>query len=102
MIHRIEIATRRGLRDARGEYGAIVERLLEEGFEIFAWDARSGGDRFGGTNRTVAGLASPSAGYCAAYPDLDAALHDSRRMDCEARHESSSSTAAQLSFFIER
>ena len=60
--------------DARGEYGSIARRLVAEGFEVFAWDARSGGDRFGQPNRTVAGLGSSVEGYCPAYPDLEAAL----------------------------
>jgi len=61
--------------NAQGEYGSSARRLAEEGFEVFAWDVRGGGDRFDAINRTLA--ASPSAGeqsYCAAYPDLQAAL----------------------------
>lgn len=61
--------------DARGEYGDIARRLVAEGYEVIAWDARSGGNRFGQDNRTFAALgleATPS--YCAAYPDLEAGL----------------------------
>jgi dienelactone hydrolase len=60
--------------DARGEYGDTARRLVREGYEVFAWDARSGGERFGEVNRTVAGLGAAADGYCAAYPDLEAAL----------------------------
>ena len=61
--------------DARGEYGEIARRLQAEGHEVFAWDARGGGDRFGSPNRTVAALAEPfEGGYCDAYPDLEAGL----------------------------
>ena len=60
--------------DARGEYSGIASRLLGEGYNVIAIDQRSGGDRFGGVNRTVAGLDGAEFGYCDAYPDLDAAL----------------------------
>lgn len=61
--------------DARGELGDIARRLQREGFEVFAWDVRGGGDRFGSSNRTVAALqGAPPEGYCVAYPDLEAAL----------------------------
>lgn len=60
--------------DARGEYESIVPRLTEAGYNVFAVDQRSGGDRFGGVNRTVAGLAGREYGYCDVYPDLVAAL----------------------------
>jgi alpha-beta hydrolase superfamily lysophospholipase len=60
--------------DARGEYGTIVPRLLKRGFHVLAVDQRVGGERFGGTNRTLAGIEGASYGYCDAYPDLEAAL----------------------------
>jgi len=60
--------------DARGEYSAIARRLVGDGFEVFAFDARGGGDRFGSTNRTVQALGGDVDGYCEAYPDLEAAL----------------------------
>lgn len=61
--------------DARGEYTNIARRLVKEGYEVIAWDARSGGERFGESNRTViAQAADEPPGYCAAYPDLEAAL----------------------------
>jgi pimeloyl-ACP methyl ester carboxylesterase len=60
--------------DGRGEYGPIVPRLLEDGYSALVVDQRNGGDRFGGVNRTLAGLEGDEPGYCAAYPDLVAAL----------------------------
>jgi len=60
---------------ARGEYGPIISRLLERGFSVLAVDQRSGGDRFGGVNRTVQNLKEQRPySYCEAYPDLEAAL----------------------------
>ena len=60
--------------DARGEYSGIAGRLLENGYNVLAIDQRSGGDRFGGVNRTVATLGQTDYGYCDVYPDLEAAL----------------------------
>ena len=63
--------------DARGEYGPVVPRLLEHGVHAVAVDARSGGDRFGGVNRTAAAF-DEDPGYCAAEPDLLAAIDATR------------------------
>lgn len=61
--------------DARGEYSDIARKLVAEGYEVFAWDARTGGERFGQSNRTVAALAAAEPpSYCDAYPDLEAGL----------------------------
>ena len=60
--------------DARGEYTNIAIRLMENGYNVLAIDQRSGGDQFGGVNRTMAGLERQDYGYCEAYPDLEAAL----------------------------
>jgi pimeloyl-ACP methyl ester carboxylesterase len=60
--------------DGRGEYGPIVPRLLEAGYSVLVTDQRNGGDRFGGVNRTLAGLDGDEPGYCAVYPDLVSAL----------------------------
>lgn len=60
--------------DARGEYGPIVPRLLTAGYNVLAVDQRTGGDRFGGVNRTVAHLDDQAFDYCDVYPDLEAAL----------------------------
>jgi pimeloyl-ACP methyl ester carboxylesterase len=60
--------------DARGEYGEIAARLLANGYNVIAVDQRSGGDRFGGMNRTVEQLGDAAFGYCEVYPDLEATL----------------------------
>lgn len=64
--------------DARGEYAGIATRLLANGYNVVAIDQRSGGDRFGGVNRTLANLERRDYGYCEAYPDLQAALDYTR------------------------
>jgi len=67
------LAFNQGGADARSEYGPIVPRLLAAGFDVLAVDARAGGTRFGGENRTVAewGGARP---YCEAQADIEGAL----------------------------
>jgi len=55
------------------EYAPIAPRLVEAGFTVLAIDQRSGGDAFGGTNRTAAALGR-AATYDEALPDLAAAL----------------------------
>jgi alpha-beta hydrolase superfamily lysophospholipase len=67
-----------GGSDARGEYTQIAIRLMQNGYNVLAIDQRSGGDRFGGGNRTMAGLGGQEFGYCDAYPDLEAALRYAR------------------------
>jgi pimeloyl-ACP methyl ester carboxylesterase len=60
--------------DARGEYKPIVPRLLQQGFNVIAIDQRSGGNRFGGINRTVGNLKGKEYSYCDVYKDLEATL----------------------------
>jgi len=60
--------------DARGEYEAIIPRLVDNDYSVLAVDQRSGGGRFGGVNRTVAGLGGEDFTYCDAYVDLEAAV----------------------------
>lgn len=60
--------------DARGEYQPLVGRLLQTGYHALAIDQRLGGERFGQQNRIVAALEESFDDYCAAYPDLVAAL----------------------------
>lgn len=60
--------------DARGEYETIIPKLVEAGFNVAAIDQRVGGDRFGGTNRTMANIDPNNYAYCDAYPDLNSAL----------------------------
>jgi len=64
--------------DARGEYGPLVPRLLEQGYSALAIDQRRGGDRLGGPNRTVDALAGRDFSYCDAFADLEAALDYAR------------------------
>jgi pimeloyl-ACP methyl ester carboxylesterase len=56
------------------EYEAIIPRLLEAEYSVVSIDQRSGGDRFGGSNRTVASADGQSTGYCEAMPDLESAV----------------------------
>jgi pimeloyl-ACP methyl ester carboxylesterase len=65
--------------DGRGEYAPLTNWLNDIGFRAIAWDQRSGGDRFGTENRTAAALPE-DAGYCGAYPDMEAALAYSYRV----------------------
>lgn len=63
-----------GGSDARGEYGPIIPRLTQAGFDVLAIDQRRGGDLFGGPNRTVEAAGDREFTYCEAQPDLEAAL----------------------------
>jgi dienelactone hydrolase len=88
-----------GGSDARGEYTQIAIRLMDNGYNVLAIDQRAGGDRFGGGNRTMAGLQGQEFGYCDAYPDLDAALNYMREAGFDGRLAIwGSSYSAALSF----
>ena len=67
-----------GGANARSEYGPIIPRLLEKGYNILATDQRRGGQYFGNYNRTLANVPTYSYGdpytYCDAYSNLEAAL----------------------------
>jgi len=60
--------------DTRGEYSPLVSRLMDQGYNLLAIDQRRGGDRFGGVNRTLAGVGDTEYTYCDVYPDLEGAL----------------------------
>lgn len=60
--------------DARGEYKPLVPKLLKQNYNVIAVDLRTGGNRFGSENRTVAKLGDKKYGYCDAFPDLQATL----------------------------
>ena len=62
-----------GGSNARAEYGPIIPQLLELGFGVLAIDQRVGGQLYGQYNRTVAEDPRESS-YCAAAPDLEAAV----------------------------
>ena len=63
-----------GGANGRAEYGPLVGKLNAEGYSALSVDQRSGGDRLGGTNRTVEALGDREFGYCEALPDLEATL----------------------------
>ena len=64
-----------GGSNARAEYDVHVPLLMQRGFDVLAVDARAGGERFGGSNRTAAALPPGSEpSYCSAEHDLSAAL----------------------------
>ena len=68
-----------GGSNARAEYGPIIPRLIENGFNILAIDQRMGGQTYGNYNRTIAQIrdhsfANPYS-YCDAYNNLEAALN---------------------------
>ena len=65
--------------NGRGEYAPISDRLLAAGYDLLAVDQRSGGERFGSENLTVAGIGE-STSYCAAMPDLRAAVEAAREL----------------------
>ena len=58
---------------SHAEYIPLAPRLNRAGFHVLAIDQRSGGNEFGGKNRTVARLGR-STSYDAALVDLEAAL----------------------------
>jgi dienelactone hydrolase len=57
----------------RGEYAPIAVRLVAEGHNALAIDQRSGGSRWGQSNKTVRQLGH-STGFGETLPDLEAAL----------------------------
>lgn len=63
-----------GASNARAEYAPLAPRLLAEGYNLVAIDQRRGGERFGGVNRTLAGVGNADFSYCDVMPDLLAAL----------------------------
>ncbi|MCA8900780.1 MAG: alpha/beta hydrolase [Hyphomonas sp.] len=63
---------------ARGEYATLAPELVAAGFNVLQVDLRSGGDLFGGINRTVEAAGGAEYTYCEAYPDLDAAASAAR------------------------
>lgn len=69
-----------GRSDGRGEYGPIIPRLTEAGFDVLTIDQRRGGDLFGGENRTVRAAGDREFSYCDAQPDLEAALDHVRAL----------------------
>ena len=68
-----------GGSNARAEYGPIIPKLLEKGFNILATDQRMGGQYYGNYNRTLVQvtdhLYSNPYGFCDAYNNLESALN---------------------------
>jgi len=67
-----------GGSNARAEYGSIIPRLLEKGFNVLATDQRMGGQYYGSYNRTLVHISdhlySNPYGFCDAYNNLESAL----------------------------
>lgn len=59
--------------NGRGEYASIIPKLRTNGYNLLVVDQRSGGGYFGSENRTVKARDGKTK-YCAAYPDMEAAL----------------------------
>ncbi len=59
--------------NGRGEYASIIPKLRAKGYNLLVVDQRSGGGYFGHENRTVKARGGKTK-YCAAYPDMEAAL----------------------------
>jgi pimeloyl-ACP methyl ester carboxylesterase len=60
--------------NGRAEYAHHIPKLIENGYNVLVVDQRSGGEQFGGENRTVEGESGEEYSYCEAYLDLEAAL----------------------------
>ena len=67
-----------GGSNARAEYGSIIPKLTEAGFNVLAIDQRVGGQIYGNYNRTLAEISDHSFdnpyGYCDAYNNLEATM----------------------------
>lgn len=59
--------------DGSGEYGPIIPKLTAHDYNVLVVDQRSGGTHFGSNNRTV-DAQGKNTKFCAAYPDMEAAL----------------------------
>lgn len=95
------LAFHQGGGDSRGEYAPIIPRLLAEGFAVLTIDQRSGGDVFGGANRTVNALPEGvEYGFCDALPDLEAALAYARDLGWKEVIAWGSSYSATLSLYL--
>ena len=68
-----------GGSNARAEYGSIIPKLINKGFNILAIDQRMGGQYYGNYNRTLTnisdhGFDNPYS-YCDVYNNLEGALN---------------------------
>jgi len=68
-----------GGSNAKAEYGPIIPKLVDKGFNILAIDQRMGGQIYGNYNRTLTNISDHSFGnpytYCDAYNNLESALN---------------------------
>lgn len=60
--------------NARGEYGEISARLVDNGYNVLAVDARGGGNRDGVPNRTLEALGINRLPFCEVLPDVVSTL----------------------------
>lgn len=56
--------------NARGEYNEITARLVANGYNVLAVDARGGGNRDGVPNRTLEALGISRLPFCEVLPDI--------------------------------
>ncbi|MEM7086206.1 MAG: hypothetical protein AAF489_08500 [Bacteroidota bacterium] len=67
-----------GGSNARAEYGTIIPKLVDKGFNVLATDQRMGGQIFGNYNRTLTHISDHNFGnpygFCDAYNNLESAL----------------------------
>lgn len=63
-----------GGSNSRAEYGPIIPRLRDQGYNVVTVDQRRGGQTYGSYNRTVEKLEINPYSYCDAYPDLESTL----------------------------
>ena len=60
--------------NARGEYGEISARLVDNGYNVLSVDARGGGNRDGVPNRTLEALGINRLPFCEVLPDVISTL----------------------------
>ena len=63
-----------GGSNVRGEYAEIIPILQSKGYHILAIDQRTGGQRYGSYNRTIAQFPLKRYSYCEASADMEAAV----------------------------
>ncbi|MEL6192209.1 MAG: alpha/beta fold hydrolase [Bacteroidota bacterium] len=74
-----------GGSNVRGEYAEIVPALQSKGYQILAIDQRTGGQRYGSYNRTVAQFPLKRYSYCDASADMEAAVEFAKKKVPESK-----------------
>jgi len=69
---------------AMGEYQSIIPKLTLTGLNVLAVDLRSGGDKFGGTNKTASAFEG-KVPYCDALPDMQASVEWVTKMHAKTK-----------------